>query len=71
MAKQAKAGTLTLYVETGMNPDGSAKTSARSIGRINPELTDANAYAFAAGVANLQQYALADVMRIEKSIITA
>ena len=71
MAKQAKAGTLTLYVETGMNPDGSAKTSARSIGRINPELTDTNAYAFATGIVNLQQYPLAEVMRVEKSVLTA
>lgn len=66
-----KGSSLVLYVEDGITSDGSAKYSTRTIGRVNPAITDEVAYNFAASVGTLQIYPVGDIERVNKSILTA
>ena len=64
------SSSIILQVESGMAPDGSAVYSSRTISKIDPALSDDDAYNFATAVAGLQEYPLGDVQRSEKSVLT-
>lgn len=65
-----KNSSLVIYVESDMNDDGSAKYSTRTIGRINPALTDEKAYTFAANVGSLQVFPVGDIERVNRSFLS-
>lgn len=63
--------TLKLKLETGINAKGDATYSTKSFGDINPGLTDDEFLGVADGLAGLQSHALAEVGRVDTSILTA
>lgn len=65
-----KTSSIILYVENGMAPDGSATYATRTIGRIDPALTDEKAYNFASAVGSLQGYPVGDYERVQRSVLT-
>ena len=64
-----KNSSLVIYVEDGITPDGGAKYSTRTIGRIDPALSDEKAYAFAGQIGTLQIYPVGDIERVNKSTL--
>ena len=67
---ESLANTLTITVETGTNADGSSKYGTRSVSYINPALSDADAYSFAAKIGTLQAYPVASIMRVRRALLT-
>ena len=63
--------TLKLKLETGVNAKGDATCSAKSFSGINPGLTDDELLGIADGLAGLQSHALAEVDRVDTSILSA
>ena len=61
-----KSCSVILEVETGVSADGSTLYSQRTIGRIDPALTDEKAYEFAAAVGTLQSAPVGDIYRTNK-----
>lgn len=59
--------SIVLQVESGVSPDGSAVYSARTISKIDPELSNEDAYEFAAAVSTLQSLPVWSIQRTEKS----
>ena len=72
MAVTARAinSSLILQVETDVAADGSTIYSSRTIGRIDPALTDDKAYSFAAAVGTLQKHPVGDIQRTTKYVLT-
>ena len=66
-----KNSTLKLKLETGINDKGDATYSTKSFGDINPGLTDDEFLGVADGLAGLQSHTLAEVGRVDTSILTA
>lgn len=64
------SSSIILQVESGMAPDGSAVYSSRTISKIDPALSDDDAYAFATALGALQDYPIGDIQRSEKSVLT-
>ena len=63
--------TLKLKLETGTNANGDATCSTKRFGGINPELTDDELLGIADGLAGLQSHALAEVDRVDTSVLSA
>ena len=63
--------TLKLKLETGTNAKGDATYSTKSFGGINPGLTDDELLGVADGLAGLQSHALAEVDRVDTSVLSA
>ena len=63
--------TLKLKLETGINDKGDATYSTKSFGDINPGITDDELLGVADGLAGLQSHTLAEVDRVDTSILTA
>ena len=63
--------TLKLKRETGTNAKGDATCSTKSFGGINPGLTDDELLGIADGLAGLQSHALAEVDRVDTSVLSA
>ena len=63
--------TLKLKLKTGINAKGDDTFSTKSFGDINPGLTDDEFLGVADGMAGLQSHALAEVGRVDTSILTA
>lgn len=59
--------SLKLKVETGVNANGSAKYSTRSIAHINPAASDEDVFEFGKGLAGLQACALGSITRAENA----
>ena len=66
-----KNSTLKLKLETGVNAKGDAICSTKSFSGINPGLTDDELLGIADGLAGLQSHALAEVDRVDTSILSA
>ena len=66
-----KNSTLKLKLETGINDKGDATYSTKSFGDINPGITDDELLGVADGLAGLQSHTLAEVDRVDTSILTA
>ena len=66
-----KNSTLKLKLETGVNAKGDATCSTTSFSGINPGLTDDELLGIADGLAGLQSHALAEVDRVDTSILSA
>ena len=66
-----KDSTLKLKLETGVNAKGDATCSTKSFSGINPGLTDDELLGIADGLAGLQSHALAEVDRVDTSILSA
>lgn len=64
-----KSCSLIIEVETGVSADGSTVYSQRSIGRINPALSDEKAYTFAGMVGTLQVAPVGDILRTNKVVL--
>lgn len=65
-----KSCSLILAVEAGITSDGSTIYAQRTIGRIDPALSDEKAYEFAAGVGALQSAPVGDIARSNKIILS-
>ena len=63
--------TLKLKLKTGINAKGDDTYSTKSFGDINPGLTDDEFLGVADGLAGLQSHTLAEVGRVDTSILTA
>ena len=63
--------TLKLKLETGVNAKGDATCSIKSFSGINPGLTDDELLGIADGLAGLQSHALAEVDRVDTSVLSA
>ena len=63
--------TLKLKLETGVNAKGAATCSTKSFSGINPGLTDDELLGIADGLAGLQSHALAEVDRVDTSVLSA
>ena len=64
-----KSCSLIIEVETGIAADGSTIYSQRTIGRIDPALTDEKAYTFAGMVGTLQAAPVGDILRTNKVVL--
>jgi len=65
-----KSCSVILEVENGVSADGSALYAQRTIGRIDPALTDEKAYEFAAAVGTLQSSPVGDIYRTNKVVLS-
>ena len=63
--------TLKLKLETGTNDKGDATYSTKGFSGINPGLTDDELLGIADGLAGLQSHALAEVDRVDTSVLSA
>lgn len=70
VTKHAVNTSVTIAVESGATADGSAIYSNRTIGRINPAITDEVAYTFAAQVGTLQSFPVGEIFRTDKASIS-
>ena len=70
-ALTGKNSTLKLKLETGINAKGEDTCSTKSFGDINPRLTDDELLGVADGLAGLQSHALAEVDRVDTSVLSA
>lgn len=67
-----KSTTMTLKLETGTTEAGNTKYTNRSISRVNPGLSDANALQIWQAVGELQKWPVNAVVRNDKaSLISA
>ncbi|MGM9581411.1 MAG: DUF1659 domain-containing protein [Anaerovibrio sp.] len=66
-----KDSTLKLKLETGVNAKGDVTCSTKSFSGINPGLTDDELLGVADGLAGLQSHALAEVGRVDTSVLSA
>lgn len=64
-----KSCSLIIEVETGISTDGSTIYSQRTIGRIDPALSDEKAYTFAGKVGVLQSAPVGDILRTNKVVL--
>lgn len=64
------SSNLVLQVETDTAPDGSAVYSSRTISKIDPALSNEDAYDFAAAVGTLQSFPVGSIQRTEKSVLS-
>lgn len=64
-----KSCSLIIEVETGTSADGSTVYSQRTIGRIDPALSDEKAYTFAGKVSTLQPAPVGDILRTNKVVL--
>lgn len=64
------SSSIILQVESDVADDGSAVYSSRTISKIDPALSNEDAYEFAANVGALQIYPVGDIQRSEKSVLT-
>ena len=63
--------TLKLKLETGVNAKGDATCSTKRFSGINPGLTDDELLGIADSLAGLQRHTLAEVDRVDTSILSA
>ena len=62
---------LSFTVQTGTSDSGKAVTATRTIGNINPELIDDDAYSVATRLSSLQKYAVTKVTRTDTAVLDA
>ena len=67
--KQNSETDIVLKVQTGVSEDESPTYSRRTIGNINPSLTDDDFLAVGTAVAGLQKYTLGTVIREDSAEI--
>ena len=67
--KQNSETDMILKVQTGVSEDESPTYSRRTIGNINPSLTDDDFLAVGTAVAGLQKYTLGTVIREDSTEI--
>lgn len=60
---------LSISVATGLKPSGDAITATRTVGHINPELTDADMLDIGTGLGALQKYEVEAVKRIDSAVL--
>lgn len=67
-AKKTELATkLSISVVTGQKPDGTMTTAARTVGNINPSLTDTDMLDIGTDLGALQKYEVAAVKRIDSA----
>ena len=66
-----RTASFKLKLETGTNDKGDATYSTKGFSGINPGLTDDELLGVADGLAGLQSHALAEVDRVDTSILSA
>lgn len=67
-AKKTELATkLSISVLTGQKDDGTMTTATRSVGNINPSLTDADMLDIGTDLGALQKYEVAAVKRIDSA----
>lgn len=69
--KQNSETDLVLKVQTGVDDDESPTYSRRTIGNINPSLSDDNFLDIGNSIAGLQKYTLGSVIREDSAEIVA
>ena len=65
VTKLAQNGKLVVKVETGVNASGNPTYRLRSFQNVKPGAADADVYAVAQALANLQQHPVINVTRME------
>lgn len=63
------ATRLSISVVTGLKPDGTSTTATRTVGNINPELTDDDMLDIGTDLGALQKYEVAAVKRIDSAVL--
>lgn len=63
------ATKLSISVVTGLKADGTSTTATRTVGNINPELTDADMLEIGTGLGALQEYEVEAVKRIDSAVL--
>lgn len=63
VVKRPQSGKLVLKVETGVNTAGKPVYRLRTFANVKADAADADVFAVAQGMADLQQHKLADVVR--------
>ena len=67
-AKKTELATkLSISVLTGQKPDGTMTTATRTVGNINPSLTDADMLDIGTDLGALQKHEVAAVKRIDSA----
>ena len=71
-AKKTELATkLSILVVTGQKADGTMISATRSVGNINPSITDADMLDIGSGLGALQQYEVRAVKRIDSAELVA
>lgn len=70
VTKTPKSCAVIIAVETGVGADGGAVYSQRTIGKINPAITDENAYDVGAAIGTLQSCPVGDIARRDINILS-
>ncbi len=68
-SKTSQATTLQIKVKTGTKDDGEAIQATRTLSRINPALTDDDAFQVASGLAGFQAYELSSIHRVDSAVL--
>jgi len=66
VTKLAQNGKLVVKVETGVNASGNPTYRLRSFQNVKPGAADADVYAVAQALVNLQQHTVVNVARMEE-----
>lgn len=70
VTKTPKPSAIIIAVETGVGADGGAVYANRTIGKINPALTDEDAYDIGAAIGTLQSCPVGDIARRDMAILS-
>lgn len=71
-AKKADIATkLSIIVVTGQKADGTLATASRSVGNINPSISDTDMLEIGSELGALQQFQIAAVKRIDSAKLVA
>lgn len=69
-AKKTELATkLSISVATGLKANGAAVTESRTVGNINPSLTDTDMLDIGTGLGALQKYEVSAVKRIDSAVL--
>ncbi len=63
VVKMPQNGKVVLKVQTGVNSSGSPVYRLRTFTNVKSDVTDADAFAVAEGLAGLQKHTLVDIVR--------
>lgn len=69
--RSEKTTSLKIVVIIGKKDDGSNKTATRTIAKINPDLTDDQAFSLAQKIAGLQSFDVEHYSRVDSGELSA
>lgn len=69
VTRKEQTAKLAIVVVTGQDARGNLTKSIRTIGNINPNLSDADMYEIGSELAQLQSYEIMSVGRIDSAIL--